>query len=124
MADSTQHLIKEWTVLFTDCFEKWYLKQDESTRKVIFTHLEQLQFYGHNLGRPYADTVYGSKFTNMKELRIQYKSKPIRAFFAFDPKRQAIILCAGEKGRDKKFYQKMIKLADREFSTYLENMEA
>ena len=32
------------------------------------------------LARPYADTVYGSCFSNMKELRIQSKGIPIRAF--------------------------------------------
>jgi hypothetical protein len=28
----------------------------------------------------------------MKELRIQYAGRPVRAFFAFDPVRQAIVL--------------------------------
>ena len=39
----------------------------------------------------------------MKELRIQEKGCPIRAFFAFDPERKAIILCAGDKSNDKTF---------------------
>ena len=42
----------------------------------------------------------------MKELRIQYAGRPIRAFFAFDPVRQAIVLCAGDKSNDKAFYEK------------------
>jgi hypothetical protein len=75
--------------------------------------------YGPKLSRPYADTVKGSKFKNMKELRIQYSGRPIRAFFAFDPERQAIVLCAGDKSGDKRFYETMIRVADDEFSTHL-----
>lgn len=71
------------------------------------------------LGRPYADTVYESAFPNMKELRIQNQGNPVRAFFAFDPLRQAIVLCAGDKSGDKRFYDRMIPLADREYQEYL-----
>ena len=56
-----------------------------------------LEQQGPSLGRPLVDTVYDSKFTNMKELRIQHRGNPLRAFFAFDPKRQAIVLCIGDK---------------------------
>ncbi|WP_363325516.1 type II toxin-antitoxin system RelE/ParE family toxin, partial [Turicimonas muris] len=46
----------------------------------------------------------------MKELRIQEKGCPIRAFFAFDPERKAIILCAGDKSNDKTFYLRLIRI--------------
>jgi hypothetical protein len=36
------------------------------------------------LARLYADTVNGSCYSNMKELRVQSKGDLIRAFFAFD----------------------------------------
>ena len=60
----------------------------------------------------------------MKELRIQYAGRPIRAFFAFDPVRQAIVLGAGDKSNDKTFYEKMIRIADTEFSLHLTSLEA
>ncbi|MNB84984.1 hypothetical protein D3C75_318680 [compost metagenome] len=60
----------------------------------------------------------------MKELRVQYSGRPVRAFFAFDPVRQAIVLCAGDKSNDKKFYQRLIRIADDEFSAHLATMEA
>ena len=82
--------------------------------------LHLLRTNGPLLGRPYGDTVQGSKFRNMKELRVQHLGRPYRAFFAFDPKRQAIVLCAGDKTGDKRFYEKMIPLADKEFSQHLE----
>ncbi|HDX8843157.1 TPA: type II toxin-antitoxin system RelE/ParE family toxin [Klebsiella oxytoca] len=64
---------------------------------------------GPGQGRPYVDTLYGSDFPNMKELRIQHSGGPVCAFFAFDPKRNAIMLCAGDKIglNEKRFYKKV-----------------
>lgn len=59
----------------------------------------------------------------MKELRIHYAGRPIRAFFAFDPVRQAIVLCAGDKSNDKMFYERLIRIADKEFSIHLAALE-
>lgn len=87
--------------------------------------LKILREFGPHLGRPQVDTVKGSKYPNMKELRVQFSGHPVRAFFAFDPERRAIVLCAGEKTgvNEKRFYKEMIKCADAEFSHYLENKE-
>ncbi len=58
----------------------------------------------------------------MKELRVQCGGQPLRAFFAFDPFRTGIILCAGNKtGNEKRFYDEMIPLADRELRAYLKS---
>lgn len=61
----------------------------------------------------------------MKELKVQVGGHPIRACFAFDPLRQAIILCAGDKkGKDeKRFYSKLIKTADAEYKAHLADRE-
>jgi hypothetical protein len=60
----------------------------------------------------------------MKELRVQSKGDPIRAFFAFDPKRQGILLCAGNKtGDEKRFYDVMIPIADRELTLHLQQLK-
>jgi hypothetical protein len=54
--------------------------------------LDILEAQGASLGRPYVDTIKGSAFTNMKELRVQHDGNPYRILFAFDPKRQAVLL--------------------------------
>lgn len=93
------------------------------TRKIIVSIL-LLEQLGPRLSRPYADTVKGSKYANMKELRIQSKGKPIRAFFEFDPKREGIVLCAGKKvGKEKKFYIEMIHIADSEYTEHLKRLK-
>lgn len=112
-----------WTVIATQRFEIWLNEQDQGTRESVLAAIGLLQFYGSHLARPYADTVKGSKYANMKELRIQHQGKPLRAFFAFDPLRQAIVLCAGDKSNDKKFYNKMIRIADEEFTEHLITLE-
>lgn len=108
-----------WTVITRPKFVLWFDSQDLLTQKRVAASLKLLKQRGPMLGRPYADTVYESAFPNMKELRIQNQGKPVRAFFAFDPLRQAIVLCAGDKSGDKRFYDRMIPLADSEYQEYL-----
>lgn len=58
----------------------------------------------------------------MRELRIQSGGRPIRLFYAFDPRRQAILLIGGDKtGRDR-FYQEMIPVADDLYDVYLDEL--
>ncbi|AIR84335.1 hypothetical protein VH86_15570 [Pantoea sp. BL1] len=112
-----------WQVQLTEPFEEWLLQQDSGLRKRVAAALLNLQHYGPLLPRPYADTVSGSRFHNMKELRVQYAGHPIRAFYAFDIQRKAIVLCAGDKTGDKHFYQRMIESADEIFSCHLADLE-
>ena len=110
-----------WHVITTDCFDDGFDVQDEALQDEILSVLQILKENGPNLGRPQVDTLKGSKYPNMKELRVQFAGNPIRAFFAFDPNRMAIVLCAGDKSgsNEKKFYNDMIKLADSEYSKHL-----
>jgi hypothetical protein len=111
-----------WTVITTDLFNEWLEQQDESTQEKVLAALVVLQQQGPSLGRPLVDTVYDSKFTNMKELRIQHRGKPLRAFFAFDPLRQAIVLCIGDKGGKKRFYKEILDIADQQYELHLSTL--
>ena len=55
-----------------------------------------LEALGPTTGRPNVDTLKGSSFSNMKELRFQLDGLS-RFAFAFDPQRNAIVLCGGDK---------------------------
>ncbi len=87
----------EWEVLFDAEFADWFEAVDEGLQDEIFAHVELLRRFGPNLGRPRVDSVKGSKYSNMKELRIQYQGDPSRILFAFDPSRCAILLVGGNK---------------------------
>lgn len=113
----------KYTVLMTDYFNDWFMALSDDEQDSIAYAIKLLQIYGHELSRPHADTLYNSKLSNLKELRIKHKGKPYRAFFAFDPLRQAVILCGGDKTGDKRFYQKMIPLAESLYQHYLEQLD-
>ena len=109
-----------WKIKTTDRFDWWYSALQDKERACVLAALMVLREKGPALPRPWVDTVKGSRYNNMKELRIQHCGKPIRAFFAFDPQRTAILLCAARKaGNEKRFYNVMIAIADRELTVYL-----
>ncbi len=113
-----------WEVITTDTFDTWFDSLGDSDRTNVIAGMLLLREMGPHLAIPYADTVYGSKFSNMKELRVQSKGKPIRVFFAFDPARKGVLLCAGDKsGDEKRFYKRMIPIADIEYENYLRGGE-
>ncbi len=112
-----------WEVITTDKFDEWFDSISDVDRANVIAGMLLLEEIGPNLSRPYADTIEGSEFLNMKELRVQSKGDPLRAFFAFDPKRRAVLLIAGNKvGNEKRFYKRMIPLADKEYRTHLDSM--
>ena len=85
-------------------------------------HAGLLRERGPQLGRPYVDTVEASAFTNMKELRVQFRGDPWRILFAFDPNRAAILLVGGNKRGDKRWYKKHLPIADERFRCHLEQL--
>ncbi len=77
--------------------------------------------FGPQLGRPHVDTLAGSEHANMKELRFDAEDGVWRVAFAFDPKRQAVLLVAGDKSgtSQKRFYKNLIQKADQRFDNWL-----
>ncbi|MFZ4833331.1 type II toxin-antitoxin system RelE/ParE family toxin [Rouxiella sp. Mn2063] len=113
-----------WDLITTDTFDTWLDAQDESVKEDIIAMLGILKEIGPNLGRPYVDNIRASNYPNMKELRVQSSGLPFRGFFAFDPLRQGIILCAGNKKglNEEQFYTDMIAIADAEYAKHLKKL--
>lgn len=108
----------------TDTFERWFTSLNDTDRARVLAALLVLREKGPGLSRPYADTLRGSRYSNMKELRIQSRGEPIRAFFALGPARTGIVLCAGNKvGNEKRFYDEMLPVAEREFTNWLKTFK-
>jgi hypothetical protein len=59
----------------------------------------------------------------MRELRIQHQGRPVRVFYAFDPRRAAILLIAGDKTGDDRFYDRMVPIADRLYDEHLDQLK-
>jgi hypothetical protein len=113
-----------WQVLFHPEFQPEYDELPEAAQDELLARLRVLGEMGPSLGRPNVDTLQGSKFANMKELRFQLDGV-WRFAFAFDPQRNAIILCGGDKEseRSKKFYNKLIETADRRFEAHIASLQ-
>ena len=103
-------------------FGIWWETLSISEQEDIDACVTLLKNLGPKLSRPYCDTVKGSKHSNMKELRTQSKGKPLRTLFAFDPKRTAILLIGGDKKGDKRFYEKVIPIADELLDKHLKEI--
>ena len=114
-----------WKVLETDEYQEWFETLDDAAKEDIRASVQVLSTIGPSLGRPQVDTLKGSRFPNMKELRVKSNGRPFRILFAFDRKRRAVLLVGGNKasGGGKGFYSEMVPLADRLFADYLEAMK-
>ncbi len=58
----------------------------------------------------------------MRELRIQHKGNPYRVFYAFDPRRTAILLIGGCKVGDDNFYSKYVPIADKLYDEHIQTL--
>jgi hypothetical protein len=87
----------------------------------LLAHIALLEQFGPQLGRPRADTLNGSRYSNMKESRFDAADGVWRVAFAFDADRKAIMLVAGDKsgGSEERFYRQLIRRADERFDAHV-----
>jgi hypothetical protein len=111
-----------WDVEYTDQFEEWFDSLDPGAQEDILVSVGLLEERGPSLGRPHVDTLEGTRHPNLKELRTQSKGRPLRTLFAFDPRRIAILLIAGDKTGNRRFYDAMIPLAEELYDEHLEEL--
>lgn len=50
---------------------------------------------------------------------MQHRGEPYRILYAFDPHREALLILGGNKAGDKRWYKKMIPLAEAIFNQHL-----
>ena len=110
-----------WTVLFHDAFDTEFGRLAQDLQDELLAHARLLAEFGPNLGRPTADTLKGSRYANMKELRFFWQGEVWRVAFAFDPLRRAILLVGGDKGGadQRRFYKRLINTADERYDDHL-----
>lgn len=115
----------EWSVAFHDAFDVEFEDFSEDVQDAILARALLLRKEGPTLGRPHVDTLEGSKFANMKELRFDADDGVWRLAFAFDPERKAILLTAGDKSgmAQKRFYKALIRKADQRYSEHLAELK-
>jgi hypothetical protein len=114
-----------WTVLFHAEFEPEFAELSRTVRIDLISRLRLVEEFGPEIGRPTVDTLKGSAYPNMKELRFRSEGGVWRIAFAFDPRRRAVVLCGGSKagGNERRFYKRLIERADRRYARYLSRLE-
>jgi hypothetical protein len=110
-----------WAVQYHEDFIKELGDESPTIRTSVVAAVEMLINFGPQLGRPYVDTLKGSHYPNMKELRITVPSGEWRVSFAFDPQRRAILLTGGSKSgtSSERFYERLIRVSDRRYANHL-----
>ena len=110
-----------WEVAFQSDFSAEFDVLPEKVQDQVLAHAMLLEQFGPQLGRPWVDTLKGSRHPNMKELRLDAGDGVWRVAFAFDPKRRAILLVAGNKsgGSEQRFYRNLIAKPDDRFDRHL-----
>ena len=108
-----------------DEFEPEFDALPEEVQTEILALSLVLEQFGPQLGRPRVDTLSGSRHANMKELRFSAADGEWRVAFAFDPRRKAILLVAGDKsgGSQKRFYRGLLRKADERFDAHLARLK-
>ncbi|ESZ21360.1 type II toxin-antitoxin system RelE/ParE family toxin [Mesorhizobium sp. L2C084A000] len=115
-----------WEVVFGDEFDGEFEALPQTVQDELLASAKLLGVFGPQLGRPHADTLNDSSFANMKELRFDADDGVWRVAFAFDRKRKAILLVAGDKSgvSEKRFYKRLIAKADKRYQGHLDRLAA
>ena len=113
-----------WEVEYTDQFEGWWQQLSVEQQEALDDRVMLLAETGPGLGRPVVGTITGSRHSNMKELRVS-QGGALRVLFAFDPRRQAILLVGGDKsGQWNDWYRRAIPEADVLYDVHLAELRA
>lgn len=115
--------MKKYRVEFVEDCAKWLLSLTASEQEDVLAVIGLLKTLGPQLSYPYSSGIEGSKYSHMRELRIQHKGKPYRILYAFDPTRAAILLIVGNKTGNDRWYKKIIPKADKLYGAHLDNLK-
>ena len=113
-----------WEIEYTDAFEEWWDTLTEQEQEDATAIVELLGEHGAHLPFPYSSGLQGSRFSHMRELRIQSHGDPLRVFYAFDQRRVAVLLIGGNKtGKEKQFYKQYVQRADALYEEHVQNLK-
>lgn len=105
-------------VFYTDEFGSWFDALDEQDGESIGFVIDLLAEEGIGLGYPHSSALQGSRYA-LRELRPKRGRSPLRVVYAFDPRRDSVLIIGGDKGGDPSFYERIIGRAERIWEEYL-----
>lgn len=106
-------------ILVTEDFEAWYMELDDQASRDVYRVVGLLEARGVALGYPQSSAIEGTGVA-LRELRVQSGGRPIRVFYAFDPRRDAVLILGGDRTGDTRFYERLVPRAEKLRAEYLE----
>lgn len=119
----TVEKITEWCVEYSDNFGAWWDTLSEEEQEDVYTVVGLVKKLGPTLPFPYSSKINDSKYSHLRELRIQHAGRPYRILYAFDPNRTAILLVGGDKTGDDRWYTTNIPIAEAQYEAHLRTLE-
>lgn len=110
-----------WEIEETEEVATWLAQLTDTQRDAVLARVSHVLERGPGTGRPYVDRVKGSRFHQMKELRIA-SGGHLRVLFIFDPHRRCVLLLGGDKSVDGQWndwYRSAIPRADDLYDQHL-----
>ena len=108
-----------WNVESTAQFERWWDSLTPAEQRSVTGGIRLLGQKGPTLEFPHSSGIRSSRHSNMRELRAQSGGRPLRVFYAFDPRRTAILLLGGDKTGNDRFYARFVRRADELYDQHL-----
>ena len=107
-------------VIATDEFATWFNGLDEVHVDPVIVAVSKLEQQGVALGHPASSAIKSASFA-LRELRIKSSGHALRVFYAFDPRRDAVLIIGGDKtGQNSHdFYAQMIARSERIWNEYV-----
>jgi hypothetical protein len=109
-------------VITTDEFSDWYGTLEVSDVMAVNRVVDLLAARGVKLGFPFSSAINGAPFA-LRELRVQSGGRPIRVFYAFDPRRDSVLILGGDKTGNDRFYEEMVPRCETIWKEYLAEQE-
>ena len=104
-------------VVVTGAFEAWWDSLALEEQKSVAVVVTMLEERGPTLPFPYSSGI--SRSTKLRELRVQHAGNPYRVLYAFDPKRNAVLLLGGNKTGADRWYERHVPKAEKLLLAYL-----
>ena len=111
-----------WEIEGSSEYLEWWRELSLAQQKSIDRILQQLAEHGPRLPARYTKKVISSRHGRMREIRAQSGGRPLRVFYAFDPRQIAILLIGGDKTGNNRFYVESVHIADQIYERHLDNL--
>ena len=108
-----------WNVESTVQFDQWWAGLTPAQQDSVDSSVRLLEEKGPTLDYPHSSDIRSSRHGNMRELRVQSGGRPLRIFYAFDPRRTAVLLIGGDKTGNNRFYARFVRRADELYDQHL-----